>query len=147
MSARTASSVSAPSRGTNVRLWLAQSVLGALFLFAGVFKLVTPAEQLAAQSHMSGAFIQFIGVCETLGALGMLLPGIFRTHRELTPIAALGLVIIMIGAVTITVAQGPAAGASVPFITCVLALYVARGRRSWIPRATISSGRRLQVAR
>ena len=115
----------------SISLWIVQAVLAALFLFAGVFKLVTPADQLAAQSHMPGLFIQFIGVCETLGALGLVLPGVFRIQRGLTPLAAAGLVIIMIGATVISALSGPVAGAAIPAVVGILAATVAYGRRSW----------------
>jgi uncharacterized membrane protein HdeD (DUF308 family) len=116
------------SRKSSTRLWIAQVVLAALFLFAGGMKLVTPLDALAAMAHMNGAFLKFIGACETLGALGLVLPGLFRTQRHLTPLAALGLVIIMIGAVTTTAARGEIAGAITPLLVGLIAAYVARGR-------------------
>ena len=112
----------------NARLWTAQSVLAALFLFAGVFKLITPTDVLTVQSHMSGDFIKFIGVCETLGALGLILPGLTKIRTDLTPLAAAGLVIIMIGAVVTSIIQGAGLGSAFPGVVGVLAFYVARGR-------------------
>jgi len=112
----------------NARLWTAQSVLAALFLFAGVFKLVTPTDVLAAQSHMPGDFIKFIGVCETLGALGLILPGLTKIRTGLTPLAGAGLVIIMIGAVVTSIIQGAGVAAAIPGVVGLLAFYVARGR-------------------
>jgi DoxX-like protein len=82
----------------------------------------------AAQAHMSGAFLKFIGVAETLGALGLVLPGITRIRTGLTPLAATGLVVIMIGAVAVSVIQGPAIGAIVPFIVGCLCAFVAHRR-------------------
>jgi DoxX-like family len=112
---------------SGTRLWIAQGVLAALFLFAGVMKLVMPTAALAAQSHLPGAFMKFIGVAETLGALGLVLPGIFHLRERLTSVAAAGLVIIMVGAVITTIVQGQS-GAIVPALVGVLAAYVARGR-------------------
>jgi hypothetical protein len=109
-------------------LWIAQGVLAALFLFAGGMKLVVPAAALAAQSHMPGGFIKFIGVCETLGALGLILPRLLHVQEGLTPLAAAGLAIIMAGAVVTTFVQGPAVAAIFPALVGVLAIYVARGR-------------------
>lgn len=123
----TSISLSRRDRSTT-RLWIAQSVLAAIFLFAGGFKLVLPAAVLAAQSHMPGGFIKFIGVCETLGALGLILPGLFHIRERLTPLAASGLVIIMIGAVVTTLLQGQGAAAILPAIVGLIATYVARGR-------------------
>ena len=112
----------------NTRLWTAQTVLAALFLFAGVFKLVTPTAALTVQSHMPGDFIKFIGVCETLGALGLILPGLTKIRIELTPLAAAGLVIIMIGAVVTSIIQGVGLASAFPGVVGLIAFYVARGR-------------------
>ena len=112
---------------SGTRLWIAQGILAALFLFAGGMKLVMPAAALAAQSHLPGAFMKFIGVAETLGALGLVLPGIFHIRERLTSLAAAGLVLVMVGAVVTTIIQGQP-GAIVPALVGVLAAYVARGR-------------------
>ena len=112
----------------NVTLWVVQGLLAALFLFAGGMKLVMPLENMAGPVALPGLFIRFIGVCETLGATGLILPGLLRIHAGLTPVAAAGLVIIMIGAVVVTVMGGSAAGAVVPVIVGVLAASVAFGR-------------------
>jgi uncharacterized membrane protein YphA (DoxX/SURF4 family) len=123
------------SRKTNVTLWIIQALLAALFLMAGGMKLVVPIEQLAANGPVifPAWFIQFIGVCETLGALGLILPGVTHIKPHLTPLAATGLVIIMIGAVVTTIATGPAAGAIVPFVVGVLAATIAYTRSRVAP--------------
>ena len=113
---------------TNTRLWTAQTVLAALFLFAGVFKLLTPTAVLSVQSHMPGDFIKFIGICETLGALGLILPGLTKIRTDLTPLAAAGLVLIMIGAVAISIIQGAGVASAFPGVVGLTAFYVARGR-------------------
>lgn len=120
----------------NIVLWIIQILLALLFLFAGVTKLVLPIEVLTSmgspnQVHFPGLFIRFIGVCETLGALGLVLPGAFRRRRDLTPLAAAGLVIIMIGAVAVTIiADGVVAGIG-PLIVGLLCAFVAYGRWNW----------------
>lgn len=113
---------------TNVLLWTVQILLAALFLFAGVMKLVIPIEQLTAQSGMPGWFLRFIGIAEFLGALGLILPGLTRIQPRLTPLAAAGLVIIMIGATVMTFGAGGVAAAAIPFLTCVLCAVVVYGR-------------------
>ncbi len=130
------------SRHASAILWTIQAILAALFLFAGAVKLSMPAALLAQQAHMPAAFLRFIAVCEILGALGLLLPGIFRVHRELTPLAAAGLVLIMIGAVTVTVLTMGVAPALVPFLVGVLALSVAYGRgRRYLPGRSVLEAR------
>lgn len=117
-------------RNSNTRLWIAQSLLAVLFLFAGTMKLIVPIDELVAQAHFPALFLRFIAVAEILGALGLVLPGLFRIHRQLTPLAGAGLAIIMTGATITTAVRGPVAGAAVPFVVGLLALYVARGRSS-----------------
>ena len=112
----------------NVTLWVVQGLLAALFLFAGVMKLVLPVEAMAGPVAVPGLFLRFIGVCEALGAVGLILPGLLRIHQELTPVAAAGLVIIMAGAVVITMMGGSIAPAVVPLIVGMLAASVAYGR-------------------
>ena len=114
----------------NVTLWVVQGLLASLFLFAGGMKLVMPLEGMAGPVALPGLLIRFVGVAEVLGAVGLILPGLLRIHAELTPVAAAGLVIIMIGATVITVMGGAIAPAVVPFIVGVLAASVAYGRAS-----------------
>jgi uncharacterized membrane protein YphA (DoxX/SURF4 family) len=112
----------------NVTLWVVQGLLASLFLFAGSMKLVMPIEGMAGPVALPGLLLRFIGVAEVLGAVGLILPGLLRIHAELTPVAAAGLVIIMIGATVITAMGGAIAPAAVPFIVGVLAASVAHGR-------------------
>ena len=117
------------------RLWTAQIVLAALFLFAGITKLLMPAAALEAQAHLPAAFLKFIGVCECLGAIGLIVPWLTRIRMELTPIAAAGLVIIMIGATVVSLMAPSPATALFPFATGILAAFVAYGRWRLAPLA------------
>ena len=118
----------------NIALWIIQILLALLFLFAGGTKLYFSPEVLAAmgppnQVHLPGLFLKFIGVCEVLGGLGLVLPGLFKIRPQLTSFAAAGLLIIMIGAVVVTIA-GPGVGPSVPAVVIgLLCTFVAYGRR------------------
>lgn len=114
----------------NRALWIAQGLLAAVFAFAGVSKLITPPEMLAMMSPFPVSFIQFIGVCEVLGALGLILPLALKIRPELTALAALGLTVIMIGATLSTLAMGAGVFALMPFVLGVLTAAVAYGRRS-----------------
>src|SRR3954467_3585713 len=104
----------------NVTLWVAQGLLAALFLFAGVLKLVLPIEQMTGPIRLPELFIRFIGVAEVLGAVGLVLPGLVRIQQWLTPVAAAGLVVIMIGATVLTAAGGAVAPALFPLFVGVL---------------------------
>lgn len=112
----------------NVTLWVVQGLLAALFLFAGVMKLVMPIEAMAGPVNLPGLLLRFVGVAETCGAIGLILPGLFRIHQELTPLAAAGLVVIMVGATVITAMGGTIAPALVPLVVGLLAASVAYGR-------------------
>jgi uncharacterized membrane protein YphA (DoxX/SURF4 family) len=114
---------------TNVLLWIVQVLLAALFLFSGVMKFVMPVEAMTKGTSLPGWFFHFIGVCEILGALGLILPGITGIGRVLTPIAAGGLVIIMIGATAISAAGGQVSVALIPAVVGLLAAFVVYGRR------------------
>ena len=125
-------------RKIGVRLWIAQGLLAALFLFAGGMKLAMPLELLAQQSHLPGLFMQFIAVAEVLGALGLILPGLLRIRPGLTPLAAVGLVIIMIGATVTTLMRGEIAPALLPFVVGLLSTSVAYGRWRLVPHREAS---------
>lgn len=110
-------------------LWAVQILLALLFLVAGAAKFFMPLDQITKDmpaSLASGAFIHFIGACEVLGALGLVLPGWLRIKPGLTPLAAAGLVVIMIGATVVSLPKG--AAAAFPLLTGVLAAFVAYGR-------------------
>lgn len=133
-SVATAEAHTKPAGGKlNVVLWIIQALLALLFLFAGVVKLVIPMAAMAKQTGLPGEFLRFIAVCEVLGALGLLLPGILRIKTSLTPLAASGLVIIMIGATWISVVHVSVPAGFFPFIVGVLAAFVAYGRAKLAP--------------
>lgn len=120
----------------NIVLWIIQILLALLFLFAGGTKLVLSAEQMQSmaspnQVNLPILFIRFIGVVEVLGALGLVLPGLLRIKKGLTPLAAIGLTIVMIGAVIITIAGDGIVMSITPIIVLVLCALVAYGRRDW----------------
>ena len=114
-------------------LWIVQGLLAALFLFAGVVKLVLPAEQLMGSVPMPVLFIRFIGVVEVLGAIGLILPALLRIRPGLTPLAAAGLVIIMIGGTVINVMGGDVAPAVITVVVGLLAVFIAYGRWRLVP--------------
>ena len=112
-----------------IALWIVQGLLAALFVFSGVMKFVMPVEEMTKQMPMlPGRFLHFIGVAEILGGLGLVLPGLVRIRPGLTPLAAAGLVIIMVGATVITAMIGPVVMALLPFIVGVRTVFVAYGR-------------------
>ena len=126
----------------NRSLWVVQGLLALLFLFAGGMKLVMPIEAMQqGPVALPGFLLRFIGVVEVLGAIGLVVPGVTGIRAGLTPLAAAGLVIIMVGAVALTSIEG-VTQASVPFLVGVLSALVAYGRWSLVP--TVLRSRRLE---
>ncbi len=110
-------------------LWIIQTLLGLLFLFSGSMKFVmSVAEMTRDTPWMAGWFLHFIGVMEILGGLGLILPSALRIRPGLTPLAAAGLVIIMIGATVITLGTMGIGPAMLPLIVGILCVFVAYGR-------------------
>ena len=119
----------------NILLWIIQILLALLFLFAGGTKLL-PISMPPPPPNMWMPpmwFLKFIGVCEVLGALGLVLPGLFRRQQYLTVWAAIGLTILMIGAVVVSVMTMGAASGVVPLVTGLLCVFVAYGRSKLSP--------------
>jgi uncharacterized membrane protein YphA (DoxX/SURF4 family) len=87
----------------NTGLRVSQGLLAFAFLASGIVKLVLPREKLAAKAawvnDFSAAQLKLIGLAETLGAVGLVVPALTGIAPMLTPLAAAGLVAIMIGAV------------------------------------------------
>src|SRR3989475_10967040 len=97
-------------------LWTVQGVLAAVFLYAGGFKLALPLAALAKLSPLPAPFLKFVGVCEVTGAIGLVLPGLLKIRTGLTPLAAAGLGVILVGATGVTLATQGLAPAGVPFV-------------------------------
>jgi hypothetical protein len=119
-------------------LWIVQGLLAALFLFAGGMKLITPVAALSMMSPFPGEFIRFIGICEVLGAVGLILPYALRILPGLTALAAAGLVVIMLGATVTTLALGGGLLALPTLLFGLLAALVAYGRRPLVPHAGVA---------
>jgi putative oxidoreductase len=117
------------SKGLNIALWIAQSLLAALFLMTGLMKLLKP--EMAKE--LPAGLVYFIGTSEVLGALGVLLPSILRIKPMLTPLAALGLAIILVLAFFLHISRGEISHALPVLIFLALAVFVAWGRYKKAP--------------
>ena len=115
-----------------------QILLALLFLFAGWMKLIMPIEEMTQQIPMPGLFLRFIGVCEVLGGLGLVLPWLLGIRPGLIPLAAAGLVIIMMGATVTTITTGQIAISLVPLVVGILCLFVVYGRWRLAPPRELS---------
>ena len=120
----------------NLALWIVQGLLAAIFLVAGGMKLIMPIEEMMKQMPipLPRWFLLFTGVVEVVGAIGVILPWLLRIRPGLTPLAAAGLVIVMIGATAYTLAAGQVASAVIPLVVGILAAFVAYGRWRLTPQ-------------
>ena len=109
----------------NNLLWLLQILPALLFLFSGIVKFVIPADDIAKDlpPYLSMGFIYFIAVAEILGGIGLVVPWLTKIKPWLTPLAAAGLVIIMIGAVAISPLDTKALIPASVGLLCVLVAY------------------------
>ena len=123
-----------------------QVVLALLYLFAGGAKLTLPVAVMTQQVHFPGPFLRFIGPCPVLEPWVCFCRTL--SHRTyLTPLAAAGLVIIMIGATTIMLVVSGVAQALMPLCVGLLVAFVAHGRWRLAPIAVReSSGSSVQQA-
>ena len=90
----------------NIALWIVQGIVAAVFALSGSQKASRSRNALVASGqtgvqNLSVPFIRFIAWCELAGACGLVLPGLVHIAAWLTPLAAAGFVVIMIGAASI----------------------------------------------
>ena len=114
----------------NTVLWIVAGLLALAFLAAGAMKLAQPRAKLAASGmawtgDYSDGAVKGIGALEVLGALGLILPAALGIAEILTPLAALGLALVMIGAVVVHVRRGESKAVGAPIVLGLLALLVA----------------------
>ena len=125
------------ARRREALLWTLQGLVAFVFLFAGGAKLAIPIAVLTQATKLPGVFLRSIAVAELLGALGLVLPGLLRVRPGITSLAAAGLVIIMIGATTLTVLTQGVLPAAFPFVVGALLLVIIRARRPQAVRSPL----------
>jgi hypothetical protein len=111
-----------------IAVWVVQVLLGVVFLASGVVKLVRPRPALVAAGmawagDWSDAGVRGVGALEVLGAVGLVVPAVTGIAPVLAPVAAVGLALVMAGAVVVHVRRGEQAAAAV--VLGLLALGVA----------------------
>jgi uncharacterized membrane protein YphA (DoxX/SURF4 family) len=125
-----------PSKALHITLWVAQVALALAFGMIGVTKLTTSDADIIQQSgeiveKYGVGLIRFIGIAEVLAALGLILPAALRILPILTPLASLGLAIIMGLATALHASKGEPIVTQMVFL--LLTLFVVWGRFSKAP--------------
>ena len=114
----------------NVILWILAGLLAAAFLLAGLMKLAQPRTKLQESGmgwaeDFSDGQVRLIGLAEVLGAVGLVLPAATGVAPVLTPLAAAGLAVTMLGATVVHLRRGETSMVPVPLVLAVLAAVVA----------------------
>jgi len=116
----------------NIVLWVVQILLALAFLMAGGMKVSQPGEKLRKAmswtAHVSIGSVRLVGILEILGALGLILPAVTGILPWLTPVAAIGLVLTMIGAAIVHIRLKEFSRLGVPLVLFLLALFIVYGR-------------------
>ena|SRR5689334_13991823 len=116
----------------NIALWVIAGLLAAVFLLAGITKLTQPREKLATmmtwtKDHSEGR-VKALGALEVLAAIGLILPAALNIVPVLVPLAALGLVVVMIGAVVTHARRNEYQAIGANVVILLLAAVVVWGR-------------------
>jgi uncharacterized membrane protein YphA (DoxX/SURF4 family) len=125
----------------NVALWILQGLLAVVFLLAGSMKASKSKEALKERGgeHMnwvddvSAGTVKLIGILEILAGIGLLLPHLTGILPWLTPLAAVGLALTMIGALVVNVRNGNRFAIAENIVLLLLAAFVAYGRFLLVP--------------
>ena len=117
----------------NIVLWIIAGVLAAAFAAAGARKLAQPKEKLAASGmawaeDVNPGVVKLIGALEILAAIGLILPAALGIAPVLVPLAALGLVLVMVGAIVTHARRKEALVIGVNVVLLLLAAVVVWGR-------------------
>jgi putative oxidoreductase len=120
-----------------IALWIVQVLLAIAFFMSGMMKLVSPIEEIAKNAGTWAlempALVRFIGVAEVAGALGLILPAATRIKPILTPLAACGLLLVMILAALFHASRGEFSSIGANVLLGGLAAFVAWGRLKKVP--------------
>jgi len=123
-----------------VALWIAQAVLAAGFIWAGLTKLLLPIEKLSAMWPWTGqiplTLVKLTGVVDLAGGIGIILPTLLRIKPRLTAFTAICVITLMVAASVFHIARGEASLIGVNIFFALLALFIVWGRWNDAPAAS-----------
>jgi uncharacterized membrane protein YphA (DoxX/SURF4 family) len=121
----------------NSVIWIVQGLLAAMFLMSGIMKSTQPKEKLSKNmawvNDVSANNVKLIGISQILAAIGLVLPQLTGILTWLTPLAAVGLVLTMIGAIILHVKRNENSAIGINIVLLLLAAFVAYGRFLLVP--------------
>jgi uncharacterized membrane protein YphA (DoxX/SURF4 family) len=122
----------APSKLLHIALWVAQLLLAASLIWAATMKLFQPVEKLSAMwpwvGQVSGALVKVTGIVDLLGGIGLILPSLLRIKPQFTPIAAIGMMVLMVCASIFHIVRGEASSIGANIVFAGMAAFIAWGR-------------------
>ena len=115
----------------NILLWVLQWLFGIYFVVVGVLHFIVP-EGLPAQMEwmyeLSDTMHIIVGIAEIAGGLGLILPSVTRIRPELTVYAALGLLLVMVGAIIYHASRGEGESIATNVVIAAVMAFIAYGR-------------------
>jgi uncharacterized membrane protein YphA (DoxX/SURF4 family) len=121
----------------NITLWVIQVVLAAMYLMAGYQKtfgdLAVVVKTIFWVAYTPAPLVRFIGTCELLGAVGLILPAALKIRPQLTTLAAAGLSLIMLLANILHIYRGEYYVLPMTLLLLAMAAFVAYGRWKLAP--------------
>lgn len=126
-----------PSKVLNITLWIVQVLMACTLIWAAYTKWFQPIDKLAAMWPWTGQIapmqVKLTGLADLLGGLGLVLPAMLRIRPKLTPVAAIGVVLLMVCASVFHISRGEASVIGFNIVFAVLAAFVAWGRLTKAP--------------
>jgi uncharacterized membrane protein YphA (DoxX/SURF4 family) len=122
----------------NIFLWILQAVLGLYFVMVGVSHFIVPPglpDLMSWMYELTPALHTISGLAEILGGLGLILPGVTKIQTRLTPLAGVGLVLVMVGAMVWHIQRGEMSNIVMNVILAAIAGFIAYGRWKLSPLA------------
>lgn len=127
------------NKGLNIALWITQILLAALYLMTSSSKLFQPIEEVAKMApwvtDTPAGLVRFIGLCELLGVVGLLLPSILRIQPKLTVFAAIGLALLQVLAAGFHISRGETSVIGMNILLIAMAVFIFWGRAKKVPIA------------
>jgi putative oxidoreductase len=120
------------NKALNIALWIVQILVAALMLMNAYMKLAMPIPKLSAIYQWTGDLpettVRLLGIVDLLGGVGIILPSLLKIKPGLSPLAAVGIILLMISATIFHISRDESSVIGFNFIVILFAGFVAWGR-------------------
>lgn len=124
------------SKGLNIALWVAQSLIALTLIWAAYAKLLQPIEETAKMLPWAldnPGLLTFTGIIDLLGGIGIILPAALKIQPKLSVFAAYGTIVLMIAAIIFHISRGEVSLIGMNIFFLILAVFVVWGRTKKAP--------------